>query len=73
MKKFVSLLVVAASITMGCSERDDEEVDIDRIVQLLNEEEPVEWHSPKEVEMISGSFSPEESGDHERSNLGAVR
>lgn len=73
MKRIGPLLVIIGFLSLGCSERDDEEVDIDRIVQLLNEEEPIEWQAPSDVEMISGSFSPEESKDSSGSSSRSIR
>jgi hypothetical protein len=69
MKYYIALLSAVCLLGTGCSERDDEEVDIDRIVQLLNEEEPMQWQAPSDVEMISGSFSPEEG----ETSQGSVR
>jgi hypothetical protein len=63
MKKKYFFILAMTSLTFGCSEKDEELVDFDRIAKLLDEEEPTEWRPPQEVEMISGYLSPEEKKD----------
>jgi hypothetical protein len=63
MKKKYFFILAMTTLTFGCSEKDEELVDFDRIAKLLDEEEPAEWRAPQEVEMISGHLSPEERKD----------
>lgn len=66
MKRVTRLLSVFALLMQGCGEREEEEVDIDRIVQLLNEEEPREWSAPQEEKLISGVLRSDEENSGER-------
>ena len=44
----------------GCGEKEEETVDLDRIVHLVEEKDPAEWKAPSDASLVSGQLSPEE-------------
>lgn len=44
----------------GCTEKEEEGVDLDRIVHLVEEKDTAEWKAPSDAGLVSGHLSPEE-------------
>ena len=50
----------AGLLLSGCGEKEEEGVDLDRIVQLVEEKDPAEWTAPSDAGLVSGLLIPEE-------------
>ena len=59
MNKMSVLLFAMGLAATGCQEKEEEGVDLDRIVHLIEEQEPAEWKVPEEADLISGEGSSE--------------
>lgn len=60
MNKMNVFLFAIGLVATGCQEKEEEQVDLDRIVQLIDDQDPAEWNAPSDGSLISGYTSPEE-------------
>ncbi|NDD59018.1 MAG: hypothetical protein EBZ47_07210 [Chlamydiae bacterium] len=60
MNRLSVLLFLSSLLLSGCQDKEEEHVDWDRISQLFDEEESVEWEAPANGPYLLGQMSPEE-------------
>lgn len=73
MNKISVFLFALGLVASGCQEKEEEQVDLDRIVQLIEDQDPAEWNAPSEGALISGHTSPEELPGAEEDNSESLR
>lgn len=73
MNKVNVFLFAVGLVATGCQEKEEEQVDLDRIVQLIDDQDPAEWNAPSDGAFISGYTSPEELPGVEEDNGESLR